>query len=104
MKNIKLISADDIFSDLEDIDLVYRAIDEKISNLGGAIYDLKDRRLRILAYGDCLEFINRKNDEFQSTNDKIDGLVTELRAYEKILSRMVEYEKVRKQMEVKKDD
>lgn len=98
--NIKLISADEIFLDLDDIDLVYRAIDEKISNLGGAIYDLKDRKLRILAYGDRLEL---KNDEFQSTNDKIDGLVTELRSYEKILSRMAEYEKVRKQMEVKKE-
>lgn len=89
MKNIKLISADDIFSDLEDIDLVYRAIDEKMSNLGGAIYYLKSWR----------EDLNEIR-----INEKLEDLSKELNRYEAIFDRIVEYEKVRKQMEVKKDD
>lgn len=88
-RNIKLISADNIFSDLEDIDLVYRAIDEKISNLGGAIYYLKSWR----------EDLNEIR-----LNEKLEDLSKELNRYEAIFDRIVEYEKVRKQMEVKKDD
>lgn len=87
--NIKLISADGIFSDLEDIDLVYRAIDEKISNLGGAIYYLKSWR----------EDLNEIR-----LNEKLDDLSKELNRYEAIFDRIVEYEKVRKQMEVKRND
>ena len=89
MKNIKLISADDIFSDLEDIDLVYRAIDEKISNLGGAIYYLKSWR----------EDLNEIR-----LNEKLEDLSKELNRYEAIFDRIVEYEKVRRKMEVKKND
>ena len=79
-----MISADEIFLDLEDIDLVYRAIDEKMSNLGGAIYYLKSWR--------------------EDLNEKLEDLSKELNRYEAIFDRIVEYEKVRKQMEVKKDD
>ena len=81
--------SDDIFSDLEDIDLVYRAIDEKMSNLGGAIYYLKSWR----------EDLNEIR-----LNEKLEDLSKELNRYEAIFDRIVEYEKVRKQMEVKKDD
>lgn len=80
--------SDDIFSDLEDIDLVYRAIDEKISNLGGAIYYLKSWR----------EDLNEIR-----LNEKLEDLSKELNRYEAIFDRIVEYEKVRKQMEVKKE-
>lgn len=83
-----MISADGIFSDLEDIDLVYRAIDEKISNLGGAIYYLKSWR----------EDLNEIR-----LNEKLEDLSKELNRYETIFDRIVEYEKVRKQMEVKKE-
>ena len=81
--------SDEIFSDLEDIDLVYRAIDEKMSNLGGAIYYLKSWR----------EDLNEIR-----LNEKLEDLSKELKRYEAIFDRIVEYEKVRKQMEVKKDD
>lgn len=84
----KASSADDIFSDLEDIDLVYRAIDEKMSNLGGAIYYLKSWR-------DDLNEIR--------LNEKLEDLSKELNRYEAIFDRIVEYEKVRRKMEVKKE-
>jgi hypothetical protein len=86
-RNIKQISADNIFSDPEDIDLVYRAIDEKMSNLGGAIYYLKSFR--------------EDWNEIRG-NEKLEDLSKELKRYEAILDRIVEYEK--KQLEVKKDD
>lgn len=89
MPNIKLISADDIFSDMEDIDLVYRAIDEKISNIGGKIYYLK---------------YWQADSEKLKLNEKIEDLESDRKRYEGILERIVEYEKVRKTLEVKKDD
>jgi len=77
-RNIKQISADNIFSDPEDIDLVYRAIDEKMSNLGAAIYYLKSWR----------EDLNEIRG-----NEKLEDLSKELKRYEAILDRIVEYEK-----------
>lgn len=89
MPNIKLISADDIFSDMEDIDLVYRVIDEKISNIGGKIYYLKY----------C-----QTDSEKLKLNEKIEDLESDRKRYDHILNRIVEYEKVRKILEMKKDD
>ena len=88
-RNIKLISGDDIFSDLEDIELVYRAIEERIVLLAASIADLQD---------------NTKNTDAICENDRIQGVVLDMERYEKILSRIWEYEKVRRKMEVKKDD
>lgn len=87
--NIKLISADDIFLDLEDIELVYRAINEKIILLATSI--------------ESLEY-NTKNMNDTRENDIIQDMILDMERYEKILSRIVEYEKVRKQMEVKRND
>ena len=83
-----MISADDIFSDLEDIELVYRAINEKIILLGGSIANL---------------LYNTKNTNSICEYDRIQDIMLDMERYEKILSRIVEYEKVRKQMEVKKE-
>ena len=83
--NIKLISADDIFSDMEDIELVYRAVNEKIILLYSSITNLLD---------------NVKNTNDTCEND----MILDMERYEKILSRIVEYEKVRKFLEVKRDD
>ena len=87
--NIKLISADDIFSDLEDINLVFRAVNKEIISLGASLSDLQ---------------YNILNTDAICGNDRIQGVVLDMERYEKILSRIWEYEKVRKQMEVKKDD
>lgn len=87
--NIKLISADDIFSDLEDINLVYRAVNKEIISLGASLSDLQ---------------YNILNTDAICENDRIQGVVLDMERYEKILSRIVEYEKVRKQMEVKRND
>lgn len=88
-RNIKLISGDDIFSDLEDIELVYRAIEERILLLAGSIANLQD---------------NTKNTNAICGNDRIQGAILDMERYEKILSRIVEYEKVRNILEVKRDD
>ena len=79
--NIKLISADDIFSDLEDIELVCYIIKERINLLD-----------------------NVKNTNAICGNDIIQDMILAMERYEKILSRIVEYEKVRKFLEVNRDD
>ena len=84
-----MISADDIFSDLEDINLVYRAVNKEIISLGASLSDLQ---------------YNILNTDAICENDRIQGVVLDMERYEKILSRIWEYEKVRRKMEVKKDD
>lgn len=79
--NIKLISADDIFSDLEDIELIYRAVNKEIISLGAYLSDLQ---YNILNTGAICE------------NDRIQGAVLDMERYEKILSRIWEYEKSKK--------
>ena len=79
--NIKLISDDDIFLDLEDIELVYRAINEKIILLATSI--------------ESLEY-NTKNMNDTRENDIIQDMILDMERYEKILSRIVEYEKSKK--------
>lgn len=86
--NIKLISADDIFSDLEDINLVYRAVNKEIISLGASLSDLQ---------------YNILNTDAICENDRFLGVVLDMERYEKILSCIVEYEKVRRKMEVKKE-
>lgn len=88
-RNIKQISADIIFSDLEDINLVYRAVNKEIISLGASLSDLQ---------------YNILNTDAICENDRIQGVVLDMERYEKILSRIWEYEKVRRKMEVKKDD
>lgn len=87
--NIKLISADNIFSDLEDINLVYRAVNKEIISLRASLSDLQ---------------YNILNTDAICENDRIQGVVLDMERYEKILSRIWEYEKVRRKMEVKRDD
>ena len=81
--------ADEIFSDLEDINLVYRAVNKEIISLGASLSDLQ---------------YNILNTDAICENDRIQGVVLDMERYEKILSRIWEYEKVRRKMEVKKDD
>lgn len=88
-KKIKLMKADDIFSDLEDINLVYRAVNKEIISLGASLSDLQ---------------YNILNTDAICENDRIQGVVLDMERYVKILSRIWEYEKVRRKMEVKKDD
>lgn len=86
---IKLISADGIFSDMEDIDLVYRAVEEKLRNLGENIYDLKSGKLF--------------SSDMVERNVKIEDIIEQMKRCERILDHIVEYKKVRERFEVKKE-
>lgn len=88
-KKMESMTADEIFSDMVDVDLVYRAVNEKIIFLGNYLSDLQHNIL---------------NTDALCENDKIQGIVLDMERYEKILSRIFKYEKVRRKMEVKKND
>lgn len=87
-KKMESMTADEIFSDMVDVDLVYRAVNEKIIFLGNYLSDLQ---------------YNILNTDALCEIDKIQGIVLDMERYEKILSRIFKYERVRRKMEVKKE-